>query len=238
MSALALTHLPDCATGLVGKALRARGVQVDVLDLPAASSLPSLDGYAGLVSFGGQMSALDLDRLPFLAWELELLAAALARRIPVIGLCLGAQMLAAAAGGRVRRLERRFLDWVDLVHTPAAAADPLFLSLPASCRVLEWHVDAIEPPPDAVILASTSGPGASLFRVGETAWGSQLRLELTPEMLSVWLEFPSERLEVEEAGVDIGHLQARARTDLLAQIKAAAAVFDRFVDVVLDRAPR
>ena len=90
----------------------------------------------------------------------------------------------------MRRLDRLYVDWPELVVLPAARGDPLFDRLPDRTVVLEWHVDAIEPPPGATVLAETAGPGCAIFRAGPAAWGSQIHLELTPEMLSGWLSDP------------------------------------------------
>ena len=110
----------------------------------------------------------------------------------------------------MRRLDRLYVDWPELVTLPPAREDELFDRLPDRTVVLEWHLDAIEPPPGAAVLAETAGPGCAVFRAGPAAWGSQIHLELTPEMLAGWLSDPAERDNLEAIGVDVGAFVAEA----------------------------
>src|SRR4051812_48878657 len=175
---------------------------------------------------GGEMGVPDADAWGFLRRELDLLREAVERGTPVLGICLGAQLLAAAAGGAVDRMERPYLGWQALERRAEAGGDPVFGSLPEQMTVFEWHEDRIEPPPHAAVLAETGGPGCSLFRAGERAWGSQIHLELTPAMLRGWLDSPEARAHVEAAGSDPGRLRDDAEVCLEEQRAAAPAVFE------------
>jgi GMP synthase-like glutamine amidotransferase len=227
---LAITHLPDRSLGLaedvLGAALPLHRLHVD------DSERPSLDEASGLLVMGGEMGVPDVDEWPFLRWELDLLQDALERETPVLGICLGAQLLAAAAGGAVRRMEQPYLGWPVLERRAGAGGDPLFDSLPERLTVFEWHEDRIEPPPAAAVLAETGGPGCSIFRAGERAWGSQIHLELTPHMLRGWLDSPGAPAQVEAAGSDLGRLRNEAEEGLEEQGAAASAVFERFAELV------
>jgi GMP synthase-like glutamine amidotransferase len=227
---LAITHLPDRSLGLaeevLGEAVPLRRLHVD------DPERPSLDEVAGVLVLGGAMGVPDADEWPFLRWELDLLREAVARGAPVLGICLGAQLLAAAAGGAVRRMERPFLGWPALERREAAAGDPLFDSLPERLMVFEWHEDRIEPPPEARVLADTDGPGCSVFRAGARAWGSQIHLELTPAMLGGWLDSVAGRAGIAAAGGDPEQLRAEAEAGLEAQRAAAPGVFEPFGGLV------
>jgi GMP synthase (glutamine-hydrolysing) len=224
---LALTHLPDRELGLAGPALAARGCEVTRLHVDD-DARPDLDGTAGVLVLGGAMGVPDADAHPFLRYELALLADAVEREIPVLGICLGAQLLAAAAGGHVRRMESPCVGWLELAPSAAAADDPLAGGLPPGLEVLEWHLDAIQAPPGATVLAETTGPGYSIFRVGEAAWGTQLHLELTPSMLAGWLRDPGFRAQCAEGGLDPDALAAEAATRLAPQMAAGREMLDRF----------
>ncbi|HET6550888.1 MAG TPA: gamma-glutamyl-gamma-aminobutyrate hydrolase family protein, partial [Solirubrobacter sp.] len=106
-------------------------------------TLPDLDGLDGLVSLGGEQAAWDAALEP----ELELLREAVAREIPVLGVCLGAQLLARAHGGENVRLERRLVTWHPL---RVIADDPVLGAIPAGAHGLHWNEDGFEPPPGAV----------------------------------------------------------------------------------------
>src|SRR5579862_5837652 len=206
LPALIITHLDDRDAGLAGEELERAGhrlIEANALD---GGGLPALDEVSAIVSLGGEMSAIGHERDPFLAAEVQLLRDALVDDTPVLGMCLGAQLLAAAAGGQVSKLDRVYLGWPRLVALSQAAGDPLFGEFAAGLPVLEWHEDVIAPPSEAVLLGTTDSPGASLFRLGQKAWGSQMHLEVTPPMvLDGWLGDTRSVAGVRAAGYDVEH---------------------------------
>jgi GMP synthase-like glutamine amidotransferase len=238
---LIITHLVDRHVGLVRDALRASGCNVVERHAAAGEALPAAGEVAGIVSLGGRQSATRAAEDPFLDAEVTLLRAALADDVPVLGMCLGAQLLAVAAGGEVVNAGRISAGWPDLVLLPAAASDPVFGELPPRLPVLKWHEDVIELPGDrrplgsserpgaARLLGSSKGPGAALFRIGSSAWGSQAHLELTPELLvDIWLADPVEAADVIAAGHDLDEFRVRSRELLVGQMAAARPMFEAF----------
>ena len=227
---LAITHLPDRELGLARDVLDG---EIPVRELHVDDGeRPSLDDVSGVLVMGGAMGVPDAGEWPFLQWELGLLREALERGVPTLGICLGAQLLAAAAGGDVQRMERPFVAWPTLERHDEAAGDPLFDGLPERLIVLEWHLDRIVPPLRAAVLAQTDGPGCSVFRAGERAWGSQIHLEITPEMLAGWLAYEDARDEVRAAGGAPERLRDEAAERLADQRRAGQAVFERFAGLV------
>jgi GMP synthase-like glutamine amidotransferase len=226
---LIITHLPDRQDGIVREALEAVGCTVTARNPGDAEALPAAEAIAGVVTLGGRQSASRVADDPFLAAEVELLGQALENRVPVLGMCLGAQLLAVAAGGTVSYAGHMNAGWPELSLLPAAADDRLFVPFPARIPVLAWHEDIIEMPPQAVELGTTPGPGAALFRVGPCAWGSQAHLELTPAMLiEGWTSDPADILEIEGAGHRIEEFRAQSRSHLVAQMAAARPMFTAF----------
>ena len=227
--ALVITHLPDRQDGIVRDALRAGGCQVIERNPGDSEPLPAAGEVAGIVTLGGRQSATRVAQDPFLVAEVQLLQSALAQRVPVLGMCLGAQLLAVAAGGTVSYSGQMNAGWPQLSVLPAAAADPLFGAFPERLPVLAWHEDIIEMPPQATELAVTPGPGAALFRVGDSAWGSQAHLELTPAMLiEGWTVDPADVAEIEGAGHRIADFRAQSRDHLVAQMAVARPMFTAF----------
>ncbi len=234
---LIVTHLPDRAVGIVRACLRDGGSEVITCNPRDRAPLPRIDEISGIVSLGGRQSATRVERDPFLAAEVRLLAAALRRSVPVLGMCLGAQLLAVAAGGRVTAMGRMQAGWPELAMAPAAADDPLFGGFPTTLPVLAWHEDMIQAPAHAVALGTTGGPGAALFRIGRSAWGSQAHLELTAHMLlTEWLTDPVDVAEVEAAGNEIDRFRADSRAHLARQIAAARPMFRAFGALASGRA--
>jgi GMP synthase-like glutamine amidotransferase len=226
---LIITHLPDRQDGIVRDALEAAGCTVVARNPDDGEALPAAHEIAAVVRLGGRQSATRVAEDPFLAAELELLSEALDRALPVLGMCLGAQLLAVAAGGTVSYAGHMNAGWPELSVLPAAAEDPLFGDFPARLPVLKWHEDIIEMPPHAIELGTTPGPGAALFRVGEGAWGSQAHLELTPSMLiEGWTSDPADIAEIEGAGHRIEDFRAQSRSHLVTQMAAARPMFTAF----------
>jgi GMP synthase-like glutamine amidotransferase len=227
--ALIITHLPDRQDGIVREALQAAGCSVIERNPGDAEALPAAADIAGVITLGGRQSATRAAQDPFLSAEVDLLRDALDQQVPVLGMCLGAQLLAVAAGGAVVYAGHMNAGWPELSLLPAAAEDPLFGAFPARLPVLKWHEDIIEMPPETIELGTTPGPGAALFRVGACAWGSQAHLELSPAMLiEGWTSDPAEIAEIEGAGHRIEDFRAQSRAHLVTQMAAARPMFTAF----------
>lgn len=176
---------------------------VDGADLPA-----SLAGFQGLIVLGGPMSATDDAAVPWLAHERALLRAAVSDELPTLAICLGAQLLAVAHGGRVAPNPDGPEFGAQLIAKRAAAAsDPLFGSMPITPDVIQWHHDAITVlPPGAVQLASSPACAHQAFRLGRLAWGLQFHIETDPDVVRGWAALDADHL----AGYDVDLLLSRA----------------------------
>ncbi|ONI92452.1 glutamine amidotransferase [Saccharothrix sp. ALI-22-I] len=172
----------------LGEWLTAAGAVLDVVK-PYEQPVPAtLDGYQGVVCMGGAMGALDDAEHPWLADVRKLLSHAVAKRVPLLAICLGAQLLAAATGGQVRRSPRGPEIGLNLVaKRDASSGDPLFGELPWTPDVLQFHEDEVGLlPPTALLLASSPKCANEAFRVGDRAYGVQFHIETTPEMVLRW----------------------------------------------------
>jgi GMP synthase (glutamine-hydrolysing) len=187
--ALVVQHTATEGPGRLAEWLPAAGVELDVVRPYAGEPLPaSLDADGGLVVMGGPMGANDDDAAPWLPHTRELLREAVAAGVPVLGICLGAQLLAAACGGQVERgAAGPELGVGEVRLRPAATADPLLAGLPPVLRAVQWHYDAVtELPADAVWLAESAAYRHQAFRVGERAWGVQFHVETSTAMVAGW----------------------------------------------------
>jgi GMP synthase-like glutamine amidotransferase len=226
--ALIITHLDDRHEGLARECLERAGCPVITANAADAHPLPAIGEVSAIISLGGDQSATRVAEHDFLTAEVALMQGALEREVPILGMCLGAQVLAVAAGGRVSEMGHMYAGWPPLTPLPALADDPVFATLPDDVRVLKWHEDMIELPPGALELGLTPNLGAELFRIGPRAWGSQAHLELVPEMLEGWLTDRRGVAQIEGAGHPIDAFRALSAELLGPQVAAARPVFAAF----------
>ena len=173
---------------------------VTVLEVEALAGqpLPDHDAVDGVLAMGGPMNVDDLENHPALAAEREWLAEAVRRGMPVLGICLGAQLLARALGAEVRPGERAEIGFAHVdIHDPT---DPIIGGLAPRSDVLHWHRDVFDLPPGAESLASSALTEHQAFRVGH-AWGVLFHPEADAALVEAWLEIPQ---MVMEAGRAIG----------------------------------
>ena len=209
-TALVIQHSPAEPPGRLSDWLLEAGVLSETAEPYAGTPLPaSLDGYGALVVLGGDMSAEEDGRAPWLGPTRDLLRAAVAGGVPTLAVCLGAQLLAVALGGRVARGESGPEIGPALVaKRDIAAADVLFGPVPFTPDVVQWHYDGITAlPPGAVLLASSPRYPTQALRTGAAAWGLQFHIETTPEMVKSWAAADAARLA--EHGIDVDRVLAR-----------------------------
>jgi GMP synthase-like glutamine amidotransferase len=215
----------------IGEVLQERGHELVHVRADLGEPVPeSAAGLRGLVVMGGLQDAFSDDGFPSRRAELALLADAVARRTPTLGVCLGAQLLADAAGGAAKPGHSAEIGWLPVELTAEAEHDALLSGLPSPLTVLQWHFDTFDLPPEAVLLASSSAYRNQAFRVGERAWGLQLHVEVDEPTVAAFLaSTPQDAVHV-AGGAD----------GLLAATPAAVAalrpvqdlVFGRFADLV------
>ena len=228
-----LHNLEDAFTGHAGPAIRAAGVDLREFHLRDGEPLPELGEIDGLLSLGGEQSVRDIDDDPALTAETALLGQAVERGVPVLGVCLGAQLLAHALGSRVFRLPQRMIVWTPIEPLPAAAGDPVLGALPDGAVALHWNEDGFQPPPGAVELLKRPGLTTQAFRYGDCAWGVQFHPEVHEEGLDGW--YRSGLAELPEAGVTEEQARAADARHLPAQPALAGALFGGFARVVAAR---
>jgi GMP synthase-like glutamine amidotransferase len=215
-------------------ALRDAGLRLDERFRDRGDPLPGAADVDGLLVLGGEESAVAAAGDPKLGPELELLREAVALGRPVLGICLGGQLLASALGGRVRHVGR-LVEWRQLRRTEAALSDPLFAGLPDPLPALHFNEDVFDAPPGAVVLAEPAPSGTAAFRYGECAWGLQYHPDADAPVVERWIE------EYARYIGDPGGFRAAGAAMADRQAQASAALFGAWARVVQEagsRAPR
>jgi GMP synthase-like glutamine amidotransferase len=229
---LVIEHGPNVPVARLGEWLVEAGAVLDIRRADLAHEIPSdLQGFSGLVVMGGKMGWGDDSDAVWLPSVRALLGVAVRDRVPTLGVCLGAQMLAAATGGRVARMAEPELGAQLVAKRSAAASDPLFRALPIAPDVLQWHYDeVVDLPPTATLLASSPVCANQAFRVGTLAWGIQFHIETTPQIVADWAVEDADQLPE----VDIDAVLARVASIDDDLIEVWRPFAHAFVDVVRD----
>ena len=156
--------------------------------------------YDGLIVLGGPMGVYEADKFPHLNHEIACIKDALNQDKPVLGICLGAQLLAAALGAKVAPAGHKEIGWYDVTTTEAGKADPVLGKLNQPEKIFQWHGDTYELPTGAVRLAHSDLCPQQAFRLGDRVYGMQFHLEVDAPMINRWLTVPSNVAELEPLG--------------------------------------
>lgn len=176
------TEEPGSITGFLDQQ-RARVTVVKLFDGVPLPADPCV--FNCIIAMGGTMNVYESDAFPFLRDEPAFLHAAMRAHVPVLGVCLGAQLIARACGAPVVKSPQPEVGWYPITLTPAAAQEPAFAGIPAELTVLQWHEDMAMLPESAVLLASSPACPHQAFRVG-SALALQFHVEMTQELLAQW----------------------------------------------------
>jgi GMP synthase-like glutamine amidotransferase len=181
--ALVVQHTASEGPGRLSEWLPSYGVELKAIHPYAGDALPSVLDADALIVMGGPMGAYDDEKAPWLPSVRGLLASAAADGVPALGVCLGAQLLAVATGGRVERGGNG--PEIGLAAVDVHVADAL-LDI-GEVPVVQWHYDTVtELPPGAQLLASSASYPVQAFRIGTSAWGFQYHLEASPDLVAEW----------------------------------------------------
>jgi GMP synthase-like glutamine amidotransferase len=186
---LVVQHVaPESAFAIDG-ALRGAGLHVDIRRVFAGDDIPTdAAGLDAVVVMGGPMSATSDKGFPTRGAELSLLADALRSGVPTLGICLGAQLVAVAAGSTVYpNAYGPEVGWGRVQLAPPCRDDRLFSDLPEVLTVMHWHGETLDVPPGGQLLISNAACPHQAFRLGDTAWGVQFHLEVTAEAVEGFL---------------------------------------------------
>jgi GMP synthase (glutamine-hydrolysing) len=221
---LSLIHQDDAPTGTFADAVRERGGELTEWNLARGAPPEPPEAFDAVFIFGGGVQVDQEDQHPWLRDEDDLIKSLLAAEVPLLGVCLGGQLIAKAAGGHVGPAPREEVGWHEVQLTPEAAGDPLFAPGPERFDTFQWHSYAFDLPPGGVPLARNP-VGLQAYRIGDSVWGIQFHAEVTREIVEGWLASDRSGRQV-----DLAPMEQWARV--------GRALADRFLDVAARRPRR
>ena len=221
-----LQHVEWEGPGMIVPEAEKRGCEVDIRRLDSSDEIPTADYMDGLVVMGAPWGAYEEDQHPFLRKECDVLRAATRRGLPVLGVCLGAQLLARALGAKVFPGHGAEIGFGTIELTEAGRKDALLTGLGGHLPAFHWHGDTFTLPPGAVLLASSPMYPHQAFRLGSRAYGFQFHIEPDTDTWTAW------RDHLPKALID------EAETQKMRIKEAGQKVISRFFDLALNTAER
>ena len=201
MRVLSLIHEADAPTGTFADAVRGRGDELLEWNIAQAPPPASPESFDAVFVFGGAMHVDQEEQHPWLRDEDELVRALLEARVPTLGVCLGGQLLAKAAGAHVGPAPEEEIGWHEVELTQDAAGDPLFGQVPPRFEAFQWHSYAFGLPLGATPLA-TSPVGLQAYRLEDFAWGIQFHAEVTEGIVKRWVAADGNRRRIDFAPME------------------------------------
>jgi GMP synthase-like glutamine amidotransferase len=235
MRLLSIIHGATARSALFGDEVRAAGHELDELSFAFGEPPVDPERYDAVMTFGGAMNVHEVDGNPWLLDEQRVLARVLEHEVPMLGICLGSQLLASIVGARVSRAPQPEIGWHEVEMTAHAADDPVLGDFPDRFTAFQWHSYQFDLPPGAVSLA-TSPVCLQAYRIGDHAWGTQFHAEVTKDIVEGWIS----NYGSDPDAVRVGFDPARERVRLAERIEGWNELGRRlvrgFLDVAAERA--
>jgi GMP synthase-like glutamine amidotransferase len=188
MNVLIIKHIEIEGPGIVEYVLNATKTPYKILSVETSSNFPKIDLFSHLIILGGPMNVYEEERYPFLKKEDLLIKEAIQKGKAVLGICLGAQLIAKALGVKIFKAPIKEIGWSEVELTDEGIQDTLFSHFTKNFQVFQWHEDTFDLPQGAKLLATSSLVPHQAFVYGKGVYALQFHLEVTEEMIREWLE--------------------------------------------------
>lgn len=228
---LIFKHVPFEGPGTFREELDKRSLKYREVNLYEGEVPKNLEGCGGLIIMGGPMNVYEEVEYPFLKDEDRLIKEALSKKLPMIGVCLGAQLMAKASRAKVTKGAKKEIGWYPLHLTEDAQSDPAFKVLPKEVEVFQWHGDTFDIPQGAVRLASSELFPNQAFRIGDNAYAFQFHIEVTEEIIREWVDINGKELEGIKDYINSKNILAESKQKALELNKLADKIYKGFFNV-------
>lgn len=196
---LVFQHVAHEILGTLDPLLRKSAFRIKYVNFGRSNyRIPDMSGYDGLIVLGGPMNVDQMDSYPYLAEEIQAIRTAVELDMPVLGICLGSQLIAKALGAKVRKNPVKEIGWYKVYPTETGTGDSLVCHFDKAEMLFQWHGDTFDVPEGAELLATSELCRNQAFRYGQKIYGFQFHLEVDKKMIDRWLKIPDNVRELEE----------------------------------------
>ncbi|MDR4498117.1 MAG: type 1 glutamine amidotransferase [Candidatus Scalindua sp.] len=203
MMVIIIKHIDIEGPGTIGDFLEEKDVPYRIINVFNQEPIPEyLSDISAVILLGGPMNVYEEDKYPFLKKEDAFLKEIFGKGLPVLGFCLGAQLIAKAKGARVKKNPQKEIGWFKLSLDKDVLDDPLFQGFPGEFDVFQWHGDTFEIPDNSVKLAGSELCSNQAFRVGNNVYGLQFHIEVTDVMIQEWIDAYKDEIDSLKGFVD------------------------------------
>lgn len=230
---LVVQHVPHENPGIIGPAVERGGYRADYIRVYETHAMPrTIEGYSALIVLGGPMGVYEQETYPFIKGELKLIESALKTNTPALGVCLGAQMMAKAAGAKVYKGKSKEIGWYGVSLTEEGVDDRLFMGLSDEFTVFQWHGDTFDIPGNASRIASSELFENQVVRIGSRAYGIQFHLEVTEKMIKEWIEVNRDELKGLKGVIDPKKIIRETAENITGLHAYGRTVIERFLRMI------
>jgi len=237
---LVLQHVAYEILGTLNPLLKKEGFRIKYLNFDRYPDLTaSMEGYNGLIVLGGPMGVGDTDQHPHLFHECQLIEQALKASKPVLGICLGAQLLAHVLGAPVKRNPETEIGWKKISTTQTGESDEVIGHLGKSTQTFQWHHDTFDIPSSSTILATGDTCQNQAFREGKRVYGLQFHLEVDRAMIDRWLTIKDRLAELSRcpSSGGLSHIQTQTQHHIDHSVALSELVFGSWINL-FDKPPK
>lgn len=225
MKGLIVKNIDIEGPGRLGEFLASKGIPMDFIELEKGDRLPDdIGDYGFIVILGGPMNVYEEDRYPYLKDEDRFIKDAIEKEIPLLGICLGAQLIAKAAGAKVFANHVKEIGWYKITLTETGLKDPLFNGLEREISVFQWHGDTFSIPEGGLLLASSALCKNQAFRY-KSAYGFQFHIEVIPDMIEDWIDSYQSELNSLKGIIDPAKIIYESPKNMPAYTKNSEMIF-------------
>jgi GMP synthase (glutamine-hydrolysing) len=232
---IVLQHVPYEILGTMNPLLKQMGIRIKYVNFGRhPHAVPNVEGYHGLVILGGPMNVDQVAHYPHLETEIKVIQHAMRLQIPILGICLGAQLIAKANGAKVEKHSCTEIGWYPLEKTAAGEQDPLLCHMNSQETIFQWHGDTFAIPDNAQHLVRGHTCENQAFRIGDNVYGFQFHLEVDAAMIERWLNVAVHKAELSklEGQIDPAIIRAEIPKYIDRSMALSKLVFTEFCKLV------